>query len=119
MGGRGHKNPWRTKAVRVPEPLIPFLSQMMENFYQSDGEIFISTKLIHEPTQLEDFLVKIQIFLDEIYHENPLNIPPQEKPILIRFILQIMKEWIDSSFNLNVQFRERKKTTHTPTVGNS
>jgi len=36
-GGRGKKNPWKTKAIRVPEPLLAKFEQEIEKFLENGG----------------------------------------------------------------------------------
>lgn len=38
-GGRGKKNPWTTKAIRVPEPLLAKFEQEIEKFLENGGSL--------------------------------------------------------------------------------
>lgn len=46
LGGRGYKQPYSTKIVRIPEPLIPEVRRMIMEFHEEDR----SQKLSKLPT---------------------------------------------------------------------
>ena len=48
-GGRGHRNPWISRTMRVPEPLFPIISEIVEEFIARGGQI--SDRKIQQPSQ--------------------------------------------------------------------
>jgi len=88
-GGRGKKNPWRTRAIRVPEPLLEKFNQDIERFLDSGGKIPVDEPLCpilisrEEAERLGNILIKqrkslknaLPILLDAIFGESP---PPQQ-----------------------------------------
>jgi len=48
-GGRGHRNPWISRTMRVPEPLFPIISEIVGEFIARGGQI--SDRKIQQPSQ--------------------------------------------------------------------
>jgi hypothetical protein len=93
-GGRGKKNPWRTKAIRMPEPLLAKFEQEIEKFLENGGSFPDSSQpppcLIsrEEAERLGEDLIRqrkslknaLPILLDAIFGESPPPPPSADDP---------------------------------------
>lgn len=86
-GGRGQKAPYRSKAVRVPEPILETLDRLLEDFYA--GKTLSESKtVIDSDTAIEK--------AKEILEQNKISKRPTK--ICLEKLVQVI--YSDSSIKL-------------------